>query len=658
MLLSGIVLLTSLWGNQNLKAQEGEIPELATGNYLTVGAFEIRENAIKLKKYINAIGHFEAEIGYLPNTNYTYVYIKTYSAPHLGYPDVWNIRESTQFDDTWVFAVENDLYQNDIPQKLRSSNNFKYYLTIGTFAIKNNAVNFLFYVQQKNLYNVHVVYSPLTEYFYVYVDTYPTFESGSPTVYEYREQTEFDDTWLFGFQEEDLVPEAMIVGNFVNKNTGDSNTQIMGGAQTTPFTPTLITLPEEIVMVVATDLELAQEVKKLREEDGLTDEEILQQFPDETNIELSLNLSYLNPEGSIIQNLADNENLGSSDKRLLAVAGMVSEILKKHPNLTQEQEEEIYTFLTEEIGQFIFDKNDLITLVDIAVNRRDFSEDLPLDLEQIVLTSDFHLTDVVADSVMQANAELIEVNVVPKTYVDENGHYKMFYDAYYTKTGNKIYGSVEVIDPVRLKQMSIEKSNTKVTIPNPNNQTESIQVIANIFGYKKVQHDFKMSEPFDSLSANFLHFKGDVLMVDFPLNRYETGDIATMYNVYFYKDAAIMKSDSRYELKTLLEMLQENLNYKIKIHGHTNGKSPGKIIQLKDGETDFFTLDGETKEGFGSSKELSLQRAMVIKSYLVSNGVDPSRAEVKGWGGKKPIYDKFDRRALKNVRVEIEIMAD
>ena len=214
-----------------------------------------------------------------------------------------------------------------------------------------------------------------------------------------------------------------------------------------------------------------------------------------------------------------------------------------------------------------------------------------------------------------------------------------------------------MIDPVRLKQMSIEKANKRTTIPDPNNQSESIEVIANIFGYKKVQHDFKMSEPFDSLAANFLHFKGDVLMVDFPLTRYETGDVGTMFNVYFYKDAAVMKSDSKYELKELLVMLQENLNYRIKIHGHTNGNAPGKIIKLEEGATNFFSLEG-TKEGFGSSKELSLQRAELIKSYLVENGVDADRMEVKGWGGKKSIYDKFDRRALKNVRVEIEITAD
>jgi outer membrane protein OmpA-like peptidoglycan-associated protein len=51
-----------------------------------------------------------------------------------------------------------------------------------------------------------------------------------------------------------------------------------------------------------------------------------------------------------------------------------------------------------------------------------------------------------------------------------------------------------------------------------------------------------------------------------------------------------------------------------------------------------------------------MQRAEVIKNYLISFGLEASRMEVIGWGGKKPIYDKMDKLAVKNVRVEIEIL--
>jgi outer membrane protein OmpA-like peptidoglycan-associated protein len=130
-----------------------------------------------------------------------------------------------------------------------------------------------------------------------------------------------------------------------------------------------------------------------------------------------------------------------------------------------------------------------------------------------------------------------------------------------------------------------------------------------------------------------------------------------MYNVYFFKDAAIMRPESRFEVNSLLEMLKENDKYKIKIHGHTNGKAHGKIISLAEGETNFFSLS-KTREGFGSAKKLSEERAHLIKNFLISNGIPAHRMHVKAWGGKKPVHDKHSTRAQENVRVEIEILED
>ena len=67
-------------------------------------------------------------------------------------------------------------------------------------------------------------------------------------------------------------------------------------------------------------------------------------------------------------------------------------------------------------------------------------------------------------------------------------------------------------------------------------------------------------------------------------------------------------------------------------------------------------LNQELIENSGTAKELSLQRAHVIKDYLITFGIAEDRMEVIGWGGKKPIYDKMDKLAIKNVRVEIEIL--
>jgi outer membrane protein OmpA-like peptidoglycan-associated protein len=130
-----------------------------------------------------------------------------------------------------------------------------------------------------------------------------------------------------------------------------------------------------------------------------------------------------------------------------------------------------------------------------------------------------------------------------------------------------------------------------------------------------------------------------------------------MFNVYFYKDAAIMRPESRYEVSSLLEMLTENPKYKIKIHGHTNGNSAGKIVSMGDSQN-FFSLTTDNKEGRGSAMKLSEERALLIRKFLIASGVNPSRTEVKAWGGKQPIYDEDHAAAQANVRVEIEILED
>ena len=73
-------------------------------------------------------------------------------------------------------------------------------------------------------------------------------------------------------------------------------------------------------------------------------------------------------------------------------------------------------------------------------------------------------------------------------------------------------------------------------------------------------------------------------------------------------------------------------------------------------ESDAFFSLNDTKEGFGTAKELSEERAVIIRDYLVKNGVSADRMQIKAWGGKKPIHDKMSPRAAENVRVEIEIL--
>ena len=133
------------------------------------------------------------------------------------------------------------------------------------------------------------------------------------------------------------------------------------------------------------------------------------------------------------------------------------------------------------------------------------------------------------------------------------------------------------------------------------------------------------------------------------------GETETLNFIYFFRDAAILRPESRFEVERLVKILNDHPEEKIRIHGHTNGSDWGKIIKLKDGATDFFSLDN-TVEDYGSAVLLSELRADIIMDYLVSKGIDKNRMSIKAWGGKKPLYQVDDEKAEANVRVEIEVL--
>lgn len=238
---------------------------------------------------------------------------------------------------------------------------------------------------------------------------------------------------------------------------------------------------------------------------------------------------------------------------------------------------------------------------------------------------------------------------------DETNGKRFIFNLYRAVDNAAVTGDVEVIDPDKTRKLATYKGNEPVRVHDPNNKSENISLVANVFGYRKVQHDISYSEPTTDQEIT-KDDKGNIV-VPFELVRLQKGDIAVMYNVYFFKDAGVMRPESRYEVNSLAEMLKENPMYKIKIHGHTNGGAPGKVISMGDKSANYFSLN-ETKEGVGSAKKLSEERAEVIRKYLVNEGVDAKRMQIKAWGGKRPIHDKNSAHAAENVRVEVEILED
>jgi len=232
----------------------------------------------------------------------------------------------------------------------------------------------------------------------------------------------------------------------------------------------------------------------------------------------------------------------------------------------------------------------------------------------------------------------------------------LFY-LYNPTNSEPVEGQVEIIDGDVARLMEKVKAHEIAPIPDPKNESGKVTLIGSSFGYRKVQRDFVLSEVTPESMPEYMEWRDNHYVIKFDLARLLRGDIETLYNVYFFNDAAVMMPDSKYELNRLLEMMNSNEEYKIKLHGHTNGSARGKIIKMGPNKN-FFELGDDVIEASGTAKELSNQRAIAIKEWLVASGIKSERVEVKAWGGSRMIHDKNSSNARRNVRVEVEVISD
>ena len=240
----------------------------------------------------------------------------------------------------------------------------------------------------------------------------------------------------------------------------------------------------------------------------------------------------------------------------------------------------------------------------------------------------------------------------------EEKSYTVYLNTTSIKTLKEVNTDIAVMGAKNRKEIASLASHEFHTLTEEEIGDQLVKLECTPFGYRRIDKFIDFEDPINDSTRSTVHYQGDTVIIDFELNRYKPGDYIIMYNVYFYKDAALMKPISKPELNELLEMLQENDKLTVKIHGHTNGNARGKIIEMSDADTDYFTLRPTNITGKGSAKKLSLVRAEIIRRFLVENGIAEERMEVKGWGGKRPIVDKFHGDAHSNVRVEIEILSD
>ncbi len=121
---------------------------------------------------------------------------------------------------------------------------------------------------------------------------------------------------------------------------------------------------------------------------------------------------------------------------------------------------------------------------------------------------------------------------------------------------------------------------------------------------------------------------------NFQLKKMSSGAKIVVENILFNSGKSTLKSESFKELDKLAILLIRNPEVRIEVSGHTDNVGSSSV-----------------------NKKLSKARALTVKNYLISRGVEAERMEYEGYGFDQPIAsnDTKEGRA-QNRRVEIKVL--
>jgi OOP family OmpA-OmpF porin len=104
--------------------------------------------------------------------------------------------------------------------------------------------------------------------------------------------------------------------------------------------------------------------------------------------------------------------------------------------------------------------------------------------------------------------------------------------------------------------------------------------------------------------------------------------------VYFDQSSYLLRPESYTQLNQLVALLKSRPGLKIEISGHTDNVGDPRL-----------------------NLALSENRARVITSYLITNGITENRLRFKGYGQTQPIAaNDTEENKRKNRRVEVRLL--
>ena len=196
---------------------------------------------------------------------------------------------------------------------------------------------------------------------------------------------------------------------------------------------------------------------------------------------------------------------------------------------------------------------------------------------------------------------------------------------YDEETKAPLEATIVIIDNVRSETLAVLTSNAatgKYLISLPAGKNYGIAVTAS--GYAFHSENFIVEE-----SMGYREVRKDI-----GLNRYKSGTVIILRNIFFDFDKATLRPESKTELERLYQLMIDNPRMKVRLAGHT--------------------------DSFGSdeyNQRLSEARAKAVYEYLISRGISAGRLAYIGYGESRPIdTNDTEEGRQNNRRVELEIL--
>ncbi|MEM8566913.1 MAG: OmpA family protein [Bacteroidota bacterium] len=246
--------------------------------------------------------------------------------------------------------------------------------------------------------------------------------------------------------------------------------------------------------------------------------------------------------------------------------------------------------------------------------------------------------------------EIVELDPEPEVEEEpaKDPNLKSFYFKLVSQeSGEEVQGQVYLQKNKEDSQYDSYQGNQVVDLLRPGRNSNTYFVTINAPGYDPVETELNYASP-PALDEN-----GNGL-IQVPLERSKSGDYVEFNEVRFLSNSAIFSPESKIELDAFTQLMNANPKYKIRVHGHVNGKFNRNATIRGDSEGFFGRSEGN-KEVSASAKKLSDYRANLVKDYLVSQGISARRIKTKADGASTMLFPSTGPLSGYNDRVEIEI---